>query len=222
MRTISCGCQRRTPIHTENFHSGGATTLSFIGNGANIVTYIVMRSETSGNMFCAACQHGKGVRLLANTHVTRHWQAHPRQHHDRRGRKHSAEGENTFQCFVHGTVFIVYFAEHSAGERESSFPLQFQREEYGIPPCYPRVLQCIRECMRTNILSKRAVEDNSHTSDDTNSVAHNVSDASRNALVLLLQMVLAQNWTAVVSVKKNQLSFGRNEQWMNTPTRFQR
>ena len=39
------------PIHTEYFHSGGATTMSFIVNGANTVSSFVMRSILSCNMF---------------------------------------------------------------------------------------------------------------------------------------------------------------------------
>ena len=104
-----------------------------------------MRSETSGNILC---------RL-----TTRLWQAHPRQHHDHRGRKHNVEGENTFQCFLHGAIFITHTGGHSTGEREPRFPPRFQREDEGIPPCYPRVLQCIRECngnqRRARFLSKR-------------------------------------------------------------------
>ena len=88
--------------------------------------------------------------------------------------------------------------EITVRENESEdFSPQFQREECGMPPCYPRVVQCIRECSenqrRARILSKRAEEDDSHTSDDTNSVAHNVGDARRNALVLLIHMVLVHN-----------------------------
>ena len=44
--------------------------------------------------------------------------------------------------------------------------LDSSREECGVPPCYPRVLQCTRECSenqrRARILSTRAEEDDSH------------------------------------------------------------
>ena len=145
MCTHSRGCQQRTPIHGEYFHSGEATTLSFVVKGANAVGSFVMRSENSGNILCC----------LTTRHTTRHWQAHPRQHPEYR------------------------------------VPPQFQREdEYGMPPCYPRVLQCIRECnenqCRARILSKLAEEDSIHTSDVANSVVHNVGDARGNAPVLLL------------------------------------
>ena len=44
--------RRRVPIRAENFHSGGATTLSFVVQEANVVGTTVMRSETSGNILC--------------------------------------------------------------------------------------------------------------------------------------------------------------------------
>ena len=71
MRPNSCGCQRCIPVHTEDFHSGGATTLSFSVTGANTVSSFVMHSETSGNTIFVP---------LENTAL-----AHdPQQYHDQR------------------------------------------------------------------------------------------------------------------------------------------
>ena len=40
-------------IHTEYFHSGGATTMNFIVNGTNTVNSFIMRSTIPWNMVCA-------------------------------------------------------------------------------------------------------------------------------------------------------------------------
>ena len=60
-----------------------------------------------------------------------------RQRHDHRVHKQSADGENTFQSFLHGAVLITAHGRSQYGERDSRFPPQFQREhEHGIPPSF--------------------------------------------------------------------------------------
>ena len=159
--------RRRIPTHTEYFHSGGATTLSLIVKRANAIGNFVMRSETSGNTLCRlATRHGR---------TTRHWQTHPRQHHDHRGRWQSAEGENTFQCLLYGAMFIAHTGGHST-ENESQESHLNSREKMSTG--YLRAIQEFSNASENALRTNAA-----HVA---NSVVHDVGDARGNAPVILL------------------------------------
>ena len=96
--------RRHVPLHTGYIHSGGATTLSFNVNGANTICSFVMRSETSGEHIVP---HDNTALEHIHDNTT-----------DHRFRKQIAKGENTFNDFLHGTIFITHWGDHNT-ENES-------------------------------------------------------------------------------------------------------
>ena len=53
------------PIHTEYFHSGGATTMSFIVNEANEVNSLIMRSPAPWNMDAAVLRRSTSLFVVS-------------------------------------------------------------------------------------------------------------------------------------------------------------
>ena len=113
--------RRRIPIHTEYFHTGGATNLSLVVKRANAVGSSVMRSETSWNILCSL--------------TTRHWRTIPCE-----SARHTSLARTStttprpqgvvstvqkvrilFQCLLHGAIFFTHTGNHSTENESQDF-----------------------------------------------------------------------------------------------------